>query len=175
MASTSKQERRELRFAARRRMRGGENRAPVPVQRLARQVSDTAVVAREAGAAATTSNRFWLIGVAAVTVLGLSILSAPIDQYFAGRDRVELLESKLAALSEETERLEARSNQLRDPAEIEKYAREQQGWHLPGEVPFAIVPPDAGEPLVDEAIDPIGEPGRPWYRGVWDWLSGLLG
>jgi cell division protein FtsB len=174
MARASRDERRELRFAARRRTRGGENRAPVPVQRLARQVSDTAVVAREASAAAAASTRFWLIGVAAVIVLGLSILSGPIDQYFAGRDRVQLLQAQLGALDGENSRLSARAEELSDPDEVSRFAREQQGFHLPGEVPFAIVPPDTDEPLVEEAIPPTDEPDHPWYRDAWEWFAGLF-
>ncbi|MDX1510150.1 MAG: septum formation initiator family protein [Nitriliruptorales bacterium] len=174
-ARASRTERRELRFAARRRMRGGERRAPVPVQRLARQVSDTAVVAREAGAAAASSNQFWLIGAAAVMVLGMSIISGPIDQYFAGRDRVQLLETKLDALTGENARLAARAEALQDPGQVEHLARELQGWHMPGEVPFAIVPPDSDGPLVDEALPPASAPDHPWYRDAWDWFTGLFG
>lgn len=174
MARSARQERRELRVSGRRRLRGGDGRAPVPVQRLARQMSDTATVAREAGARAAGSNRIYLIGVAAVALLGFSILSGPIDQYFAGRDRVDLLERQLAALDEENGRLEDRADDLRDPAKVELHAREQQGWHEPGEVPFVIVPPDSNEPLVDEAIPPLDQRDQPWYRDLWDWFSGLF-
>jgi hypothetical protein len=37
------------------------------------------------------------------------------------------------------------------------------------------VPPDSDEPLVDEAIPPLGESDRPWYRDLWEWFSGLFG
>lgn len=175
MARSARDERRALRFAGRRRIRGGDGRAPIPVQRLARQMSDTATVAREAGVRAAGGTRLYLIGVAAVIVLGFSILSGPIDQFFAGRDRVDLLERQLAALDTENERLQERAEDLRDPAQVELHAREQQGWHEPGEVPFVIVPPDSNEPLVDEAIPPLDERNRPWYRDLWEWFSGLFG
>ena len=167
--------RRALRAATRRRVRGGENRAPVPVQRIARQVDDAAFVATSQVRRAMAGDRPFLLGLLVLLVLGVMVLSGPLRSYLDQRDRVDLLQRQLAVLEDANAELAQRATDLRDPAYRELLARERYGYVRPGEVPYVVVPPERdtseiGEPLTVDAPEP-----RPWYRTAWDGLTGLFG
>ena len=67
-------------------------------------------------------------------------LVVPLRQYAAQRARVAELEAKVESLSAANARLERRSEQLRDPAYLERLARECLGMVKPGEISFITVP-----------------------------------
>jgi cell division protein FtsB len=149
-------------------------RAPVPVQRLARRVEGTAHAARGVGAAAVAGDRPFLVGIVVLLGLAVVMLSGPFQSYLDGRARVEGLESKLAALDEENATLRERKAELRDPGNIELLAREQQGMIRPGEVPYAIVPPEVERPQI--TTPPAAEAHDvAWYARLWQAVTGLLG
>ena len=167
--------RRALRAATRRRVRGGENRAPVPVQRIARQVDDAAFVASSRVRRALAGDRPFLLGLVVLLALGAMVLGGPLRSYLDQRDRVDLLERQLAVLQDANGELGQRADDLRDPAYRELLARERYGYVRPGEVPYVVVPPERdtseiGESLAVEEAEP-----RPWYRAVWDGMTGLFG
>jgi cell division protein FtsB len=167
--------RRALRAATRRRVRGGEGRAPVPVQRLARQVDDAAWVASSSVRRAMAGDRPFLLGFLVLLVLGVMVISGPLRSYLDQRDRVELLERQLAVLDDANADLERRADDLRDPEYQELLARERYGYVRPGEVPYVIVPPERDTSEIGESLT-VDEPApRPWYRAVWDGLTGLFG
>lgn len=168
-------ERRLLRAAARRRRRGGHNRAPVVVQRFARSVEETAYAAREVGRSAVAGDRPFAVGLVGLLVLGVVMISGPFQTYLEGRDRVELLERQLGALTTANEGLEERSRELRDPDEIELLARERQGMIYPGEVPYAVVPPETDRPRIVSRLDVEGAEERAWYQRLWSGLTDLFG
>ena len=172
---TRRDRRRALRAATRRRVRGGENRAPVPVQRLARQVDDVAFVASGQVRRALAGDRPFLLGLLVLLVLGVMVLSGPLRSYLDQRDRVDLLERQLAVLDDANAELSQRATDLRDPEYREILARERYGYVRPGEVAYVVVPPerdtsDIGEMLTVEDPEP-----RPWFRAAWDGLTGLFG
>jgi cell division protein FtsB len=186
MGQAARDQRRYVREASRRRRRGGANRAPVPVQRVARSAADATTGAmrtvsgvanatRDAGAAVVAGDRPYVVGMLALLSLGVVMLSGPVQTYVDGRDRVELLERQLAALAEGNDRLTARRDQLQDPEEIELMAREQQGMIMPGEVPYAVVPPEVERPQLTPQLDVAPAEDRPWYRRLWDGLTELFG
>ncbi len=107
--------RREARAVERRRVRGGSNRAPVPVQRIARRVEGTAYAARGVGAAAVSGDRVFVVGLAALLVLSVVMLSGPFQSFMDGRGRVESLEAKVEALDAENGSLARRKADLQDP------------------------------------------------------------
>ncbi len=139
-------------------------RAPAPVRRvvggLVRRVRSTI-------GAILAGDRPFLIVVLAVLGLGGLMMSAPVQHYLDGQERVELLETKKAALHEEIQRLEGRRVDLHDPEQIELIAREQLGLVEPGEVPYVVVTPEPDRPRMAPA-DEVEVATEPWYRRVWD-------
>lgn len=167
--------RRAMRAATRRRVRGGENRAPVPVQRIARQVDGAAYVASSSVRRAMAGDRPFILGFVVLLVLGVMVISGPLRSYLDQRDRVELLEQQLAVLDEANADLEQRAADLRDPEYQELLARERYGYVRPGEVPYVVVPPQRDTSDISESLA-VDEPApRPWYRAAWDGLTGLFG
>lgn len=174
--TTSRRERRRaMRAATRRRMRGGENRAPVPVQRLARQVDDATFVASSRVRRVLAGDRPFLLGLVVLLVLGAMVISGPLRSYLDQRDRVELLERQLAVLDEANDDLSQRAADLRDPEYQELLARERYGYIRPGEVPYVVVPPERDTSQIGEQLTVEDPEPRPWYRAAWDGLTGVLG
>ena len=64
----------------------------------------------------------------------------PYRQLQAGRSELEKARVELADKQQERADLEHKAAQLRDPAEVERLARERFGLARPGEVPFIVVP-----------------------------------
>ncbi len=167
--------RRALRAATRRRVRGGENRAPVPVQRFARQVDDAAFVASSQVRRAMAGDRPFLVGLLVLLVLGVMVISGPLRSYLDQRDRVDLLERQFAVLDDANSDLSQRAADLRDPAFREILARERYGYVRPGEVPYVVVPPERDTSEIGEMLTVEDPEPRPWYRSAWDGLTGLFG
>ncbi|MTV25926.1 septum formation initiator family protein [Nitriliruptoraceae bacterium ZYF776] len=155
-------------------------RAPVVVQRVARVV---AAVLRAVAAAPAGLRRFWraarsgerplAVVLAFAVVLAVVMLSGPFQRYVDGRDRVAALQAGAAALDDEIARLEQQRDDLQDPENVELLAREQQGYVLPGEVPYTLVPPEVERPTIGnrhEAAD--DEVDRPWYARAWGSVTG---
>jgi cell division protein FtsB len=78
---------------------------------------------------------------AVVLVLGMSLV-VPLRQYATQRARVAELETRVDALTKANQRLERRIVELRDPAYLERLARECLGMVKPGEIAFVTVPKD---------------------------------
>lgn len=152
--------------------RGGR-RAPAAVQRLARRVGDGAGAAREVGARVVEGDRPLVAGLLGLVALSVVMVSGPLQSFFDGRERVELLERKEDALQTEIDRLEQRREDLNDPEKLELLAREEQGFVRPGEVPYAVVPPEADEPRIEGPQD-VAEPDEPWYRRLWDTVADVF-
>lgn len=185
-ARTSTDERRHVRAASRRRRRGGANRAPVVVQRIARRcaevtgstarrVSDTAARVRQVAVATVAGDRPFIVGLAVLLGVCVVMLSGPLQTYLDGRERVIVLERKRDALAEENSRLAERAEELHDPTAIELMAREQLGMVRPGEVPYALVPPEADRPQIVPQLEGEGIAEAPWYVRVWRGLTDLFG
>lgn len=96
----------------------------------------------------------------------------PFRQIIANDRAVALAEQKLDALVEENTRLEQQIAALESPEEVERLAREHFGLVRPGEIGFVAVPTpdaDAGSGRFSEVQD---EEARPWWRSLWDFLTG---
>jgi cell division protein FtsB len=85
-----------------------------------------------------------------VLVLAMSLV-VPFREYVEQRSRVSELAARVDALSKANARLEERIIQLRDPAYLERLARECLGMVKPGEIAFVTVPKKGGR----------SGPGRP--------------
>ena len=88
-------------------------------------------------------------------VLGAIILMlaataiVPFRQYLSQRSEIGGLERKIQALTLERSRLEKRIEQLQDPKELERIARECLGMVKPGEIAFVAVPKSGQLPRGD--------------------------
>ncbi len=167
-------QRRHVRQASRARRRGGAGRGPVPVQRFARGVADTAGTVRDVGVAAVSGDRPYVVALIALLVAGGLMLVGPTRTFLDGRERVQLLEAQLDALTAENEELASAASELHDPEAIELRAREHLGMIRPGEVPYAIVPPPVDRPQIAPPRE-VAPPEAPWYRRWWDAATGIFG
>lgn len=116
-----------------------------------------------------------LLTVALIAVVVVLAGIFPFRQIIASNRAVDTAEEKLAAIREETAVLEARIAALQTPEEVERLAREQFGLVHPGEIGYVVVVPpwEIDGPESAEAPEEPTEPaGRPWWRGVWDFLTG---
>jgi len=101
----------------------------------------------------------------------------PFRQILAQQELVVQKEQTLAVLEAENARLTSAADYLQTDQGVEKIARQDFGYVRPGEVAFVVVaPPDEAE-FVPPAAEPIEEPDRVWWQGIWDFLTGrdLLG
>jgi cell division protein FtsB len=109
------------------------------------------------------------LGVLGLLVGSLALTGlAPIRQAYYQRQSIHEEEVRLQALEKRNSILESRLARLRDPAYMEKLAREQLGVVKPGETSYVVVPrpmPVAPEPK------PVQ---KSWWREAIDWVSGLI-
>jgi cell division protein FtsB len=83
----------------------------------------------------------------AVVVTALLVyLVAPLRTYLAQRDRLNHLERQTQILEQEKARLEGQIRLLKDPAYVERIARECLGMVKKGEIGFIVVPEGAQAP-----------------------------
>jgi cell division protein FtsB len=73
----------------------------------------------------------------------------PLRQFFAQRGQVAELERNTVQLREANARLEERVEQLSDPEELERLARECLGMVRPGETAYVTVPKHGEAPPAD--------------------------
>ena len=86
----------------------------------------------------------FLVSVAVVGVLFLLVF--PARTYLAQRRSLAAVETKVQVLTTQNKALTQRANDLQQPAEIERLAREQYGLVKPGEEAYAILPSPAPPP-----------------------------
>jgi cell division protein FtsB len=114
-----------------------------------------------------------LAAVLAVVVTAAGIF--PFRQIIAERRSVTLAQEQLLALRAENAHLEAAVAVLQTDDEVERLAREQFGLVRPGEIAYVVVAP-AGEAATSTTVaaEPtLNDPGeRPWWRDLWDFLTG---
>jgi cell division protein FtsB len=111
-----------------------------------------------------------LIALVVLVVAALGVV--PYRQVLARDRAVDLSQQKLDALVEENLRLEQLASALQTDEEVERLAREQFGFVMPGEVGYVAV---ASEDVIDvptrERASAL-ERSDPWWRRFWDFLSG---
>ncbi len=144
------------------------------VQRLVAAIGDGLAVARAAIVRAVRGDRPLLVALAGVLVVAMLVLSPPAQSYLDGRARVDTLAVKADALDAENERLEQRAADLRDPATVELLARETQGFTRPGEVPYALIPPEVDRPVITAPRDQPGVEPEAWYERLWSLTTDRL-
>lgn len=166
------------RRASRRAARGGRRRggrlgqwlAPV-TDRIGRVFSPVG----RAGRAAVSGDKPLIVALLIVVGLVVVLLSGPAQSYLDHRARVEVLQMQAEVLEAENARLSSRAGALQDEGTIERLAREHQGFIRPGEVPYALVPPDVDRPQITVPWEDADPPPAPWYERAWSSVQSLFG
>jgi cell division protein FtsB len=70
----------------------------------------------------------------------------PARTLLAQRQRTDKQRERLELLREQTRKLEVETIRLQDDVEIERIAREEYNFVLPGERPYVVVPPPTTAP-----------------------------
>ncbi|CAN5760343.1 hypothetical protein BH23ACT2_BH23ACT2_01120 [soil metagenome] len=95
---------------------------------------------------------------AAVLLVGVLFVAAfPTSTYLTQRAAISDAEAELAEVREERERMEREADRLTTRPEIEKRARQELGYKMPGEETYNILPAPA---------EPIGLPDTWPFTGV---------
>jgi cell division protein FtsB len=144
------------------------------VPRLLGGIADAITAVRAAVRRAIRGDQPLVVALLAVLVLAVVIVSGPAQSYLDGRARVEALEIKADALDAEIARLEQRAEDLHDPRKIELAARESQGFLRPGEVPYALVPPEVDRPQITKPRDELTVDDRPWFERAWERIRDVV-
>ncbi len=109
-----------------------------------------------------------LLLVSAATMSGIF----PFRQMIAQRRAVDLAQEKLAALQAENARLEESIALLDTPEEVERLAREQFGYILPGEVAYVVVGSDEPAVAGPAPAGPLEASRTNWWEPIFDFLTG---
>jgi len=160
-------ERRRLRHLERRRRRGGGHRGPVVLQRTAQRVLGWLAELEHRIRRSVQGDRPLIVATIVVVALAVVIVSSPMQSYLDGRERVEHLTEKAAALDEANAQLEQRATDLERDTTIELLAREQLGLVRPGEVAYTLIPPEVDRPLIAAPRDAGTGETDPWYARLW--------
>jgi cell division protein FtsB len=160
-------ERRRLRDLERRRRRGGGHRGPVVLQRAAWGLRGWLSELEHRIRRSVQGDRPLIVATIVVMALAVVIVSTPMQSYLDGRERVEHLADKAAALDDANAQLQQRASDLERDTTIELLAREQLGLVRPGEVAYTLIPPEVDRPLIaPPRAAGAGEPD-PWYLRLW--------
>ena len=113
------------------------------------------------------------MGVLALIVTGMAVITAviPFRQIVEQQALVEGTSAELARITLENEYLSNEVEALNTPGEIERLARENLGYVMPGEAAYVVLQPEA---LPETIAAPVveNEDRVPWYRAIWNFFSG---
>ena len=113
------------------------------------------------------------MGVLALIIAGTAVITAviPFRQILEQQARVEGATAELARIQLENELLSGEVVALQTPEEIERLARENLGYVMPGETAYVVLEP--AETLATESAAPIADADDvPWYRAIWNFFTG---
>jgi cell division protein FtsB len=113
------------------------------------------------------------MGVLALIIVGMAVITAviPFRQILEQQARVDGASAELARINLENELLNGEVQALQTPEEIERLARENLGYVMPGETAYVVLEPE--ETLATTPAAPIAEVDDvPWYRAIWNFFTG---
>jgi cell division protein FtsB len=113
------------------------------------------------------------MGVLALIIAGMAVITAviPFRQILEQQARVDGASAELARINLENELLSGEVQALQTPEEIERLARENLGYVMPGETAYVVLEPE--ETLATTPAAPIAEVDDvPWYRAIWNFFTG---
>ncbi len=94
----------------------------------------------------------------------------PFRQMMANEQTIDLARGRLLALQAENSRLENEVEALGTEQELERMARQDLGYVMPGETSYVITTPEF--PDAPAPVQATLPERRPWYAAVWDFLTG---
>ncbi len=94
----------------------------------------------------------------------------PFRQMMANEQTIDLARGRLLALQAENSRLESEVEALGTEQELERMARQDLGYVMPGETSYVITTPEF--PDAPAPVQATLPERRPWYAAVWDFLTG---
>ncbi len=110
------------------------------------------------------------LGLLAIVIGALAVTGiAPAQQMYDQKQLIETEKQKLAALTERNQTLQDRLDRSKDPAYMEKLAREQLGLVRPGETSYVVIP----GPALPAPPKPPPTPESLWKR-VLNWFRELI-
>lgn len=120
-------------------------------------------------------DRPFLLGFLGLLVLGVLVISGPMNAYLDQRVQRDLLSQQVGGLAVANGELSERAFQLREDEAVELLAREEYGLIRPGEVAYVVVPPaQDGEQIVEPVeVADLPEPSR--LQHFWDLLTNWFG
>jgi cell division protein FtsB len=113
------------------------------------------------------------MGVLALIVAGTAVITAviPFRQILEQQARVEGASAELARIHLENELLNREVGALHTPGEIERLARENLGYVMPGETAYVVLEPE--ETLEPATAAPAAEVDDvPWSLKIWNFFTG---
>lgn len=113
------------------------------------------------------------IGTFALIMIGLALVTTviPFRQIVEQQNRLEAARAELVAVEAENQLLESEVTALNTPPEIERLARENLGYVMPGETAYVILDPEETILSSGPTASPEREP-VPWFRAIWDFFTG---
>ncbi|WP_158889324.1 FtsB family cell division protein [Amycolatopsis anabasis] len=111
--------------------------------------------------------------VVAIVVCALAFtIAVPLRTYLTQRSEVSEQQQRRAQLQAEVAELEARKNQLSDPAQIEAEARRRLRYVMPGETPYMVQLPEDKPASQPQAPGQQSIPLGAWYERLWRGVAG---
>jgi cell division protein FtsB len=113
------------------------------------------------------------MGVLALIVAGIAVITAviPFRQILEQQARVESASAELARINLENELLSGEVQALNTAEEIERLARENLGYVMPGETAYVVLEPE--ETLATTPVTSVAEEEDvPWYVAIWNFFTG---
>lgn len=113
------------------------------------------------------------MGVLALIIAGMAVVTAviPFRQILEQQARVDGASAELARINLENELLSGEVQALQTPEEIERLARENLGYVMPGETAYVVLEPE--ETLATAPVTPVAEKEEvPWYLAIWNFFTG---
>ncbi len=112
----------------------------------------------------------------ALLVVGMAVITAviPFRQIIEQQRRVETAAMELEAITTENRLLELEVAALGTPEEIERLARQQLGYVMPGDIAYVVLEPGE-ETTTSTAPPPVTAgvpPEVPWYQAIWNFFTG---
>ncbi|MEC3975960.1 FtsB family cell division protein [Amycolatopsis sp. H20-H5] len=112
--------------------------------------------------------------VVAIVVCALAFtIAVPLRTYLSQKSEVTQQQNDQAALQREVAQLQARRDELSDPAQIEAEARRRLRFVKPGETPYIVQLPEDKAPAQAPAPGQQAVPKGSWYEKLWDQVAGF--
>ncbi len=114
------------------------------------------------------------MGVLALIIAGMAVITAviPFRQILEQQARVDGASAELARINLENELLDGEVQALNTPEEIERLARENLGYVMPGETAYIVLEPEENLTTTPAAPVAAEEDDVPWYLAIWNFFTG---